>query len=195
MENIYKNLDLVDLKNEIWKDVLGYEGMYQVSSLGRIKSLLKKPKILKPWFGGNQQLLVTLSADGIKTKVYVSNIVGAMFLGFPDRTKNEVYIHLNKIKTDNRVTNLSIETKSHSKLLNYHLGVEKDWGIKTVGAKTQFVKKTIYIGKNKKGVLTEYTGDQLFEKYGTGVRAILRCIEGKESFKTAYNQTWSKKPI
>ena len=38
MEN-YKNLSLEDLPNEVWKDVVGYEGLYQVSNLGRVKSL------------------------------------------------------------------------------------------------------------------------------------------------------------
>lgn len=35
----YQNLSLEDLPNEIWKDVVGYEGLYQVSNLGRVKSL------------------------------------------------------------------------------------------------------------------------------------------------------------
>ena len=33
---IYKNVDLADLPNEIWKDVIGYEDIYQVSNLGRV---------------------------------------------------------------------------------------------------------------------------------------------------------------
>ena len=33
---IYKNLDLEDMENEIWKDVAGYEGLYEVSSYGRV---------------------------------------------------------------------------------------------------------------------------------------------------------------
>ena len=36
---IYKNLSLEDLPNEEWRDVVGYEGLYQVSNMGRIKSL------------------------------------------------------------------------------------------------------------------------------------------------------------
>lgn len=36
---IYQNLSLGNLPNEEWRDVVGYEGLYQVSNLGRIKSL------------------------------------------------------------------------------------------------------------------------------------------------------------
>lgn len=34
------------MENEIWKDVVGYEGLYQVSNLGRVKSLPKLKKLL-----------------------------------------------------------------------------------------------------------------------------------------------------
>lgn len=36
---IWKNLSLKDLPNEEWRDVIGYEGSYMVSNLGRVKSL------------------------------------------------------------------------------------------------------------------------------------------------------------
>lgn len=38
-EEIVSNLNLQDLPGEIWKDIVGYEGIYQISSLGRVKSL------------------------------------------------------------------------------------------------------------------------------------------------------------
>ena len=82
--------ELADFDGEIWKDVYGYEGLYQVSNKGRIKSCeridgqgrLLKAKILKQWFGGNNQLMVTLCADGVKNKIYVSHLVGGCFIGF-----------------------------------------------------------------------------------------------------------------
>ena len=42
---IYENLSLEDMEGEIWKDVVGYEGIYQVSNLGRIKSLDKRVNV------------------------------------------------------------------------------------------------------------------------------------------------------
>ena len=64
------------MKNEIWKDVAGYEGLYQVSSDGRVKSLERtfidksgrkrtvKERILKPGMGRCGYLLVGLCAGG-----------------------------------------------------------------------------------------------------------------------------------
>lgn len=191
---IYKNTNYSDLPNEEWKDVLGYEGLYMVSNLGRIKSLLTN-KILKQWYSGNKQLMVTLCADGIKHKQYVSKIVGTCFLGIADRKRNEVYVHLNMISTDNRVCNLAIESKRNERLLAYHLGVLKDWGIKDMGIKTRFVPKYIYIGTKKDGTEERYLSSELIDKFGSGARSIIRCIEGKKNFNTAYKMKWRKEKI
>jgi len=39
---IYENTSLKNLQGETWKDVVGYEGLYEVSNLGRVKSLKKR---------------------------------------------------------------------------------------------------------------------------------------------------------
>lgn len=198
----YLNISPVTLEGEIWKDIYGYEGIYQVSSLGRVKSLsrtlsngnLLQERILKQWYGGGHQLMVTICADGSQNKVFVSHLVGGCFIGFPK--KNEVYTHLNGNKYNNTVANISIETKSNQVLLSYHNGIMKDWGIKDVGLKTRFVKQYLYIGTSlKDGKVTEYTADQLLLKYGTGVRSIYKCIAKQQNFNTAYKQTWDKKKI
>lgn len=44
MCEIYNNLSLEDLPGEIWKDIKGYEGYYQVSNMGRIKSVARERK-------------------------------------------------------------------------------------------------------------------------------------------------------
>lgn len=188
----WEDLLMSDIDGEVWKDVYAYEGMYQVSNKGRIKSLLSD-RILKQWFGGNNQRMVTLCCDGIKNKIYVSNIVGGCFLGFCK--ENEVYCHLDSNKCNNMVENLSIETKSSQMLLSAHNGVLKDWGIRYAGINTRFVSKNKYVGTYKNGEKFVYSHNELLLKYGTGVRSIFRCLQGKESFKTAYKQTWEKLPI
>jgi len=192
------NTNLSDIEGEIWKDVYLYEGIYQVSNKGRVKSCerydvmgrLLQEKILKQWFAGNNQLMVTLCADGNKNKIYILQLVGGCFIGFPK--KGEVYTHMNSDKHNNSTDNIMIESKTSQMLLSYHNGVLKDWGIKNAGAKTRFVSKQKYIGIDKKGIKKEYLHNDLLVKYGTGIRSILRCIEGRESFHTAYGQTWEK---
>ena len=188
----YNNLLSNDLENETWKDVLGYETIYSVSNFGRIKNL-QRNSILKQWFCGNNQLMVTLCADGNKNKIYVSNIVGITYIGVPDRKNNEVFCHLYNNKKNNSIANISIESKSNSTLLSYHNGVCKDWGIKDVGKKTQFVSKQKYESTNiKTGEKEIFDWQELHDKFGSGVRSILRVLEGKQSFKTAYKRTWKK---
>ena len=54
---------------EVWKDVVGYEGLYQVSNLGRVKSFKRKVvAILKPNFTKKRYTSVDLQKNGTKNK-------------------------------------------------------------------------------------------------------------------------------
>jgi hypothetical protein len=134
--------------------------------------------------------MVTLCIDGIKNKIYVIQIVGGCFIGFPK--KGSQYCHLDSNKLNNSIDNISIETVSSRALLSYHNGVLKDWGIKNAGKNTQFVQKYKFIGTDKKGIKTEYNHNEMLLKYGAGVRSIYRVIEGKPNFNSAYGQTWER---
>ena len=104
------------MKNEEWRDVVGYEGRYQVSSMGRVKSLerkvrhwrggerIQKERFLKPSNDRRGYLLVSL-CDGEKRKTFsVHRLVCQAFHENPDN-KPQVN-HINEIKTDNRACNL-----------------------------------------------------------------------------------------
>ena len=96
------------MKNEEWRDVVGYEGRYQVSSMGRVKSLVRKgrkrERILKPAFNGCGYLLVNLCAGGKRKTLKVHRLVCEAFHDNPDN-KSDVN-HINENKTDNRACNL-----------------------------------------------------------------------------------------
>ena len=108
------------MKNEEWRDVVGYEGRYQVSSMGRVKSLerkvthwrggerIQKERILKPDTDRGGYLRVGL-CDGEKRKKFrVHRLVCEEFHENPDN-KPQVN-HINEIKTDNRASNLEWAT-------------------------------------------------------------------------------------
>lgn len=100
------------MKNEEWRDVVGYEGRYQISSMGRLKSLERKDclgrtvkeRILKPRTNRGGYLKVGLRAGGKQKMFLVHRLVCEAFHENPDN-KPQVN-HLNEIKTDNRASNL-----------------------------------------------------------------------------------------
>lgn len=111
---------------EIWKDIPGYEGCYQASSLGRVRSL---PRITKHWRGGpkrvagrvlrahtmqNGYVRVPLYKNGRDTFPGVHRLVLSAFAGPSDKQVN----HRNGNKADNRLENLEwasgIENMAHA---------------------------------------------------------------------------------
>ena len=93
------------MTNEEWRDVVGYEGRYQVSSMGRVKSFKwNKERFLKPSMDKDGYLLVTLCAGGKPKTLKVHRLVCEAFHENPDN-KPQVN-HINEDKTDNRACNL-----------------------------------------------------------------------------------------
>ena len=108
------------MKNEEWRDVAGYEGRYQVSSMGRVKSLKRKfidkigreryvkECILKPGSDRGGYLRVGLCADGKRKTFKVHRLVCEAFHENPGN-KPQVN-HINEDKADNRACNLEWAT-------------------------------------------------------------------------------------
>jgi hypothetical protein len=95
---------------EIWKDVPNYEGLYKVSNLGQVKSLLFcKEKILKPCENGKFDLVLNLRKDNKPTNWQVKHIVASAFLGY-ERGKRMTVGYIDE-KNDNRLSNLFITKK------------------------------------------------------------------------------------
>ena len=87
---------------EIWKDIKGFEGLYQISSLGQVKSL-RRNKILKPKKHRCGYLIIDLCNIGEKTK-YIHRLVAEAFIPNPHNLTQ--VNHKNENKKDNNVENL-----------------------------------------------------------------------------------------
>lgn len=93
--------------NEIWRDVVGYEGRYQVSNLGNVKSTIfskKGKEYLLSLLNGKDYLLVKLRKDGKGKMHRVHRLVAEAFIDNPNNFP--VVNHKNWDKHDNRVENL-----------------------------------------------------------------------------------------
>lgn len=90
---------------EEWKDIKDYEGIYQVSNLGRVKSLkYGKEKILKLKTRGYGYKAVILCKDNVKKPYYVHRLVAIAFIPNPDNLP--CVNHIDEDKNNNHIENL-----------------------------------------------------------------------------------------
>ena len=91
---------------EEWRDIKGYEGAYQVSSLGRVKSLKGTEEIImKAWLRGHKRYrCVGLCKDGIRKRCDIHRLVAETFI--PNPNELPCVDHRNTRTTNKRVENL-----------------------------------------------------------------------------------------
>lgn len=124
--------DLEDLPNEEWRDVKDFEGLYQVSNYGRVKSLSRvldyhrivtKTRILRPGKNSAYYYVVILCKNSKKYTKRVHRLVADVFIPNPEQKPEVNHIkYVTKDSCDNTVANLewvtSKENSQHCKLLN-----------------------------------------------------------------------------
>ena len=137
-------------EKEIWKDIEGFEGMYQVSNMGRVKSLERivwnnrgyyrtlHEKIRKPVDNGYGYLQVKLHKDGKRKFYLIHRLVAQAFIQFvPQEGVMYDVDHRSTDRTDNRAINLCWVSRSqnmnnpitNSKLSKPVLGIDKVSGL------------------------------------------------------------------
>ena len=148
---------------EIWKDVVGYEGYYQVSNFGNVKSIKRttsQGKVLKPFVNELGYKFVALCVNGKKKDCRVHRLVAQAFIYNP---KNKEQInHLDYNPSNNRVDNLEWTTPKENTVYsiehmrNSHIGYIKTENELRNNARTRFNKNPLcFIQKrqnNKYGV-------------------------------------------
>ena len=145
----YKNLELENIsyidddgfsKIEQWKDIPGYEKLYQASDLGRIKGITKlvdsgngfyriPDRILKQSDGPKGYLTLSISKDKKSIKHRVNVLIGMAFLKHDPKDKNKIIDHIFQNRKDNRLCVLQIlsqrenTNKKHLKSSSEYVGV------------------------------------------------------------------------
>lgn len=114
-------------QEEIWKDVVGYEGLYQVSNFGRVKSMDRyingkhlKSKIKISSFDTKGYKFVWLSKENTQKMFRIHRLVAIAFIPLVEGKDN--IDHINGIKDDNRVENLRWCTKKEN--MNFPIAKE-----------------------------------------------------------------------
>ena len=178
--------------NEIWKDIPEFNGFYQASNLGRIKSLeridargnKRKEKILKLKINSCGYYQVALCKNSIVKWYSVHRLVWIAFNGqIPEGLQVN---HINEIKTDNSLSNLNLMTAKEN----------SNWGTRN----ERRAKKQIN-GKCSKSVL-QFTLDNILVKEYPSIHQAYRetgfsqghigdCCKGR--YNTAYNFKWKYK--
>ena len=168
---------------EIWRNIKNYEGLYQVSNIGRMKSLkYGKERVLKQTKNNFGYLFVNLCKDGVPKQFKVHRLVAEAFI--PKVEGKEFIDHINTDRTDNRVENLRWCTRqeNNSNPLTRQKYSEANKG-------NQYGAKPI-IGINK------ITGEKVSFPCATEAQrvlgihssAICNCIKGR--YKSAGNYYW-----
>ena len=155
------------MENEVWKDIPDYEGLYQVSNLGRIKSLnfnkTGKEKIMKPRTG-NRYYMIALWKNGIRKDYLLHRIIAETFIPNP---QNKPFInHKDENCFNNSINNLMWCT--HKENMNWGTRNERI----SKANKGKVIPKNIRekISKSNKGKKISEEQKEYLRKIRTGIK-------------------------
>lgn len=172
---------------EVWKDIPNYEGLYQVSSWGRVKSLnynhTGKERILKPQKNTFEYLHISLCKDSKRKTFTVHRLVATAFI--PNPYNLPQINHKDENKENNHVDNLEFCTAKHNS--NY-------------GTRNERLSKKMSEAKSKP--IYQYTKvGEFIREWQSATHAekelnipqgnICQCCKGK--YKSAGGYTWQYK--
>lgn len=180
-------------------DVYGWDGMYQASSLGRVKSLSRevvcgnhtrriRERILKQWKSSDGTMCIALSQHSEVVSRRVNLVVFEAFNRGPVADGNLV-AHKNKVMCDNRASNLAEMSHSESNKLNYDLGASthRDIGSRAA-AEADELDKLLIIAPGSRVCRTckRELPDRVFRKTGNG-RPYRTCLDCRLTKKGVVN--------
>ena len=134
-------------EQEIWKDVVGYEGLYQVSNLGRVKSydkvvpqyfkdgrgkvdMHRKGKIMKiSVYKREGYCYISLSKNGVKKKHKIHRLVALAFILNPNPKEFDMINHIDGNVGNNKVSNLEWINNRGNQIHAIEIGLNKFVGI------------------------------------------------------------------
>lgn len=151
--------------NEIWLDVVGYEGLYQVSSLGVVKRIPSRNQpiggVIKPIDNGNGYFGVGLCKDGLKKRTYIHRIVA---IAFHKNTNGKAEVnHIDGDRSNNKADNLEWVTRSENHKHRYDYLKQKGVNFGKTG-KDNWTSKVIAKLNDSGNIIEIYYGYREYER-------------------------------
>lgn len=192
--------NLLNSSEDIFYDVPGYEGFYQITKSGIIKSLpkllkaklgstaLRKEKNLRGNLGKNGYRITCFTKDGIKKYLKVHRLLAITFIPNPDNLPH--INHINGIKTDNNLENLewiTLENNAHhAREIGLYRGLNGEQN--TMAILTDEIVKEIYENKCSHSI------KELAQKYKV-TRSNITCIRNGNSWSHITGKEWTRAPL
>lgn len=184
---------MVRIMGEIWKDVKGYDGLYMISSYGRLWSCRRKVIMSTPK-DNNGYPRTNLSKQGKKKNVSIHRLVA---LAFVSNEENKPYVnHIDETKDNNYYKNLEWCTSKE----NYHHGTNTERIKQTQRSSIRYINHNkrmaklyskpvvgVHIKSNK---ILRFDSGKHAERSGFSNSCIRACIKGER--KTHKNYKWYK---
>ena len=173
---------------EIWRPIPGYEALYEVSNLGRVRSLFRYKKMLKPSPITNGYLTVELWKDKQRKRIGIHRLVAMCFCENPD---NKPFVnHIDETKTNNCADNL--EWVTHVENCRYGTAIERrtkhfDYSKRKINNARQIEacsKPIAQYTKDGRFVRNWKSASECARKNGWQTSNIRRCC--KKEYATAY---------
>lgn len=176
-----ENQIINNVESEVWKPVVGYEGLYEVSNIGRVRSInfhnSGKAKVMRPSLNTWGYLIVDLRKNNKRHSYTVHRLVAFAFIPNPDNLPE--INHKNEIKYDNTVENLEWCTRKYN--MNYGTGNERR-------RRRRRIKPIVQLDNNGNVVRKWETGFAASRYYQVNRRCIYDCLHGKQ--KTCKGFVW-----
>lgn len=145
--------DHTPMEGEVWRPIHGWEGLYEVSSEGRVRSLprvdaLGRPiggHVLSPWSQAPGYRALRLSVDGAQRKYFIHTLVAEAFI--EPRPSGLEVCHNDGDPSNNHVANLRWDTHSNN------------------------LRDTVLHGRNRQALRTECVNGHAFDEVNTALRA------------------------
>lgn len=172
---------------EIWKDIPGYEGYYQASSFGQIKSFKRrgnwKDRILRP-NRNRRYLIVNLKIPGVNTKeLLVHRLIAETFISNPEN--KPIVNHKNGNKHDNHVDNLEWVTYSKNNQHAFDMGL-----ISKENLARSHQKKIDQFDSNNHLIKTWRSIKEAGENLNLSRSGISRCCNGRKGYSQVGGFIW-----